>query len=898
MRWALVVLVLGLAGLSGSVWPASQAQALVSLGGDLFFQSRQPFGWSLDDLTFADANNVWATACNYADGYWLMHSRDAGMTWQRVDAGVGFGIRIKGLEFFGPDHGRALTTWRDEDGTGHVGVLATDDGGVTWTFRPIASPDLAPSGGCDFVSPDIAFIAAREREATRDVWHTRLLSTTDGGATWMRAAIGCASASNLVATDARHLWLLDSESKAVWTSSTGGGSWHAHPPPLKSAADHFSVGLQAVSAKVAWISVLRYGGVHWHHLAMRTSNAGRSWQTVRRIEEYGEPWLTAVSPSEAWLAVEVDPVCPQHPAYFDHTTDGGVTWTRTYAGVSATGAVRVSPDGSLVAGSLYDFAWIGHGDGLSRSTDGGATWTSLIGDRFGYWLNDIASRPGADLWAVGWTTPSSPGIYGGYGGDEGLLLRCRDGVTWVRQDVPEGPMLCGIDFVGGETGWAVGWNGRVLRTTDGGVTWTALSAGEGYDMRAVEALDAQSAVALARDEDGAFAVLRTTDGGASWAEELRTSDQRLTSVCVVAPGHLLIVGTEYGPKQLVLLESTDSGATWSERLIPCQWSARDVTFSDPTRGWILLSDAFNPFSPPSGKYGSVVMRTTDGGASWQTTDLGKVSWAGLTAIAFADGTNGWVLGDKELRTTDGGVNWSDTGARMPSSADVLDWPEPVVRAAVVVGSDLWAVGADQLILSTVDTCSDTAPPLSSDDGDRRWHNGAVATRILAADPGGEGVASTQVRIDSGSWQALGGPCVEIDAPSDHSGDGTHRIEYRSLDNAGNLEFPRACLVRIDTRRPSTRVGARVSVESGRVAKLRYRVSDAKPNGGTARVTISIRRAGLTVKTLHLGVQPVNKWLVREYRCRLAPKVYRYLVTATDQAGNKQRSIGRGRLVVK
>ena len=185
-------------------------------------------------------------------------------------------------------------------------------------------------------------------------------------------------------------------------------------------------------------------------------------------------------------------------------------------------------------------------------------------------------------------------------------------------------------------------------------------------------------------------------------------------------------------------------------------------------------------------------------------------------------------------------------------------------------------GADQLILSTLDTTSDTAPPLSSDDGDRCWHNAAVTVHISADDPGGSGVAGTEVRIDGGSWQPLVGGAVTVEAPADHSSDGAHDIDYRSTDLAGNVEFPELCVVRIDTVPPSTEVGGTVTVRSGAVAKLPYRVDDAEPNGGAAIVRVTLRTAaGALAKRLRLGSQAVDTWLTTAYHCRLAPGRYTY-----------------------
>ena len=82
------------------------------------------------------------------------------------------------------------------------------------------------------------------------------------------------------------------------------------------------------------------------------------------------------------------------------------------------------------------------------------------------------------------------------------------------------------------------------------------------------------------------------------------------------------------------------------------------------------------------------------------------------------------------------------------------------------------------------------------------------------------------------------------------------------------------------------------------AVLRYQVNDALPNGGTATVTITIKkRRGAVVQVLDLGVQPVNTPLTAAFSCTLRAGTYRFYVQATDAAGNPQANIASQRLTV-
>ena len=61
---------------------AVPALALQPAGTGWYWQLPQPQGQLLNDVTFGDAQNVWAVG----DGGTILHSSDAGVTWARQSA--------------------------------------------------------------------------------------------------------------------------------------------------------------------------------------------------------------------------------------------------------------------------------------------------------------------------------------------------------------------------------------------------------------------------------------------------------------------------------------------------------------------------------------------------------------------------------------------------------------------------------------------------------------------------------------------------------------------------------------------------------------------------------------------------------------------------------------------
>jgi photosystem II stability/assembly factor-like uncharacterized protein len=65
-----------------------------------------------------------------------------------------------------------------------------------------------------------------------------------------------------------------------------------------------------------------------------------------------------------------------------------------------------------------------------------------------------------------------------------------------------------VSFIDANTGTAVGWEGTILRTTDGGATWTAQESCTTNLLYGVSFTDANTGTAV-----GQFGTILRTDGG-------------------------------------------------------------------------------------------------------------------------------------------------------------------------------------------------------------------------------------------------------------------------------------------------------------------------------------------------------------------------------------------------
>src|SRR5436309_281526 len=88
--------------------------------------------------------------------------------------------------------------------------------------------------------------------------------------------------------------------------------------------------------------------------------------------------------------------------------------------------------------------------------------------------------------------------------------------SWHWQNpLPQGNNLRGASFVDANTGTVVGEHGTIVRTTDGGNSWTIQASGTTQTLWAVSFTDVTNGTAVG--EGGT--ILRTTDGGDHWASQ-------------------------------------------------------------------------------------------------------------------------------------------------------------------------------------------------------------------------------------------------------------------------------------------------------------------------------------------------------------------------------------------
>ena len=97
--------------------------------------------------------------------------------------------------------------------------------------------------------------------------------------------------------------------------------------------------------------------------------------------------------------------------------------------------------------------------------------------------------------------------------------------TW-QNPLPQGNDLTSVHFADANTGYSVGNSGTILKTIDGGVSWTLLSSGTNNRLESVFFCDVSTGFAVG--ENGI--ILKSTDGGTTWVIVPSGKTKNLNSV--------------------------------------------------------------------------------------------------------------------------------------------------------------------------------------------------------------------------------------------------------------------------------------------------------------------------------------------------------------------------------
>ncbi|MFD5548384.1 WD40/YVTN/BNR-like repeat-containing protein [Streptomyces goshikiensis] len=245
---------------------------------------------------------------------------------------------------------------------------------------------------------------------------------------------------------------------------------------------------------------------------------------------------------------------------------------------------------------------------------------------------------------------AAAGVVGSGAGDVGGVVR---GVGWAVKGTGKDSRFRGLAAVSRSTAWVAGSKGTVLRTVDGGRSWRDVSppgaVAEGLELRDIEAFDARRAVALSIGEGEASRVLRTDDGGATWSEAFRNPDPRAFYDCLTFfdSRHGLAMSDPVDGK-FRILSTGDGGRSWEVLPASGMPDALPGEAGFAASGQCLVSaGSRDVWLATGGGAVSRVLHSGDRGRTWKVAEsvipAGDPA-RGVFALAFRDRTTGLAVG--------------------------------------------------------------------------------------------------------------------------------------------------------------------------------------------------------------------------------------------------------------
>ena len=342
------------------------------------------------------------------------------------------------------------------------------------------------------------------------------------------------------------------------------------------------------------------------------------------------------------------------------TEDAGLTWTNVSDGffhTGSVGAVAVSPSNpNIVYVGMGEGCLRGNlssGDGVYKSLDAGRTWTHVgLADSSQIGRLQIHPTNPDIVYVAAIGHPYGPnterGVFrtkdGGRTWQKVLFVNDRTGAADIAMDPANPQVLYATAWQVLRTPWDIsstGPGGGIYKSTDGGDTWTKLSAGLppgnlGKIGVAVSPANPQRAWATV-EADAKGGIYRSDDAGRTW--QLLNDDFNMTSRQYYY-GHIfadpLDANTVYTFCAKYFYKSTDGGRTYSEVQTP---------HSDYHDLWI---DPKDPKRMVNGSDGGASV-TFNGGRTWSSMD--NQPTAQFYAVITDRGTPYRVYGSQQDNTT-------------------------------------------------------------------------------------------------------------------------------------------------------------------------------------------------------------------------------------------------------
>lgn len=577
--------------------------------------------------------------------------------------------------------------------------------GMNWTV-------LSNGTGLDPDLNSIFFIDANTGWAAGD--NGTIIKTTDGGLNWNDISFGSEELTSIYFFDADTGWV--GGDSTILKTTDGGQTWNDR---FDSSVNITSIHFYDVNTgwAVGWKTDGTGANRNDYHYIFKTTNGGVDWaQQVRRKDYYRLNSVHFIDLNNGWTVGNMNYYKGDYPKLtgteIKYTIDGGSGWK----------TLKLKTDFNFnsifVTSDMKGWMCGDHGVVLYSNDVSKQKWGHVLGEtkhelESVFFVNDTTGWIVGEKGTIMKTTDG--GIWWQWQHNEESVI--LDSNT-MQYDTTGRDWFLSVHFFDENLGWACGSRGVILKTVNGGDNWEQMfnityitdtfkidNVPKEFRLEDIYFTDDRNGWAVG--EDGL--ILHSGDGGDTWQMQNSGTNFRLESVYFYDNDNGWIVGSivKDTSRDKQILKTTDRGVTWNKV---------DV----PTKEW--LSDVYSPNGSLVLAVGSIgnIIRSADDGDNWTKISGGFLSdgrpdltgtplW--LESVFFPSQNIGYAVGggiySEEpiiLKTTDNGNNWLDIrmeGSRYENEA-YLD----VHFVDDLIG---WAVGNKGSIIKT-ETGGLSSPP--------------------------------------------------------------------------------------------------------------------------------------------------------------------------------------------
>ncbi|MBV6479780.1 MAG: Ycf48-like protein [Ignavibacteria bacterium] len=555
--------------------------------------SNHAYLWAVD---FVNENTGWAVG-NYGT---VVKTTNGGNTWNYQN--VNHPADIYDVKFL-----NASTGWIA--GSGGV-VMKTTNGGNAWEFQNTGT--FENFYNIEIVIPQTIWISG----------DSGLYKTTNGGSQWIR---------NLNENWVYSVEFVNEQTGyagvrfgKIFKTTNGGSSWSFQTN--SSGATFYSMkfaNLQTGWAVGDYITIIRTsdGGASWQSQYAEVNNPDMKFSKVLTTNESGSNCI--ISGFGGWIL---------------KTTDSGLSW---FPG----------SNGSVTQNYLWSLSfvndltgWAAGGNGtIIKTTTGGSTWF-LQNSNTLFQIIDINFANTQTGWACG---------------HDGLIIKTTNsGLNWNFQNSGVEVNLFNSFFLNSSTGWIAGDTG-ILKTQNGGQSWEWINLERWvYSVYFINANTGFAGVRFGK-------LMKTTDGGSTWSMQTHNSGATFYSIKFINENTGWAVG-DYN----TIVKTTDAGGSWMQQQsglpgIFEKFSDVNTYGNSGDTVWI------------SGFYG-VLLKTINGGSNWykavppEVQDYNSIQFTSYN-IGYSVGSSGTII-----KTTNGGLTFINQNINSPLSSYYLEqnYPNP------------------------------------------------------------------------------------------------------------------------------------------------------------------------------------------------------------------------------